>query len=158
MLCETPVGQQCEELLLHGVLREKDLESCSGEFARELQPHIAELQEDYAIHRERTTFENEAQATYLQSLDLSQAAATAQKACEQMLQEQHGDREGPGDAGTKRGGGGGGVGGLASLASAGSSTLSSLRYAGWSTTRCSQDFGTACTTLREAPGCRCEGW
>ena len=97
--------------MLHGVLREKDLESCSGEFARELQPHIAELQEDYAIHRERTTFENEAQATYLQSLDLSQAAATAQKACEQMLQEQQGDREGPGDAGTKRGWGGGAGGG-----------------------------------------------
>jgi hypothetical protein len=87
--------------LLHGVLREKDLGSCSGEFARELQPHIDELQEDYAIHRERTTFENEAQAAYLQSLDLSRAAATAQKACEQMLQEQHRDR----DAGTKRGGG-----------------------------------------------------
>ena len=57
--------------MLHGVLREPDMEACSREFARELQPHIAELQEDYAMHRERTTFENEAQATYLQHLDLS---------------------------------------------------------------------------------------
>ena len=53
------------------MLREPDMEACSREFARELQPHIAELQEDYAMHRERTTFENEAQATYLQHLDLS---------------------------------------------------------------------------------------
>lgn len=96
--------QQCKELLLHGVLREKDLESCSGEFARELEPHIAELEEDYGIQRERITFENEAQAAYLQNLDLSGAVATAQKACEQMLQEQQGDRESPGDAGKKRAG------------------------------------------------------
>jgi hypothetical protein len=73
--------EQCEELRAQGAVRSEELGACSEEFARSLRPHISELREDYALKRERSTFENEAQAAFLQTIDLPAALHTAQEAC-----------------------------------------------------------------------------
>ncbi len=73
--------EQCEELRAQGAVTSQDLAACSEEFARSLRPHISELREDYAHRRERSTFENEAQASFLQTIDLAAALKTAQEAC-----------------------------------------------------------------------------
>ena len=64
------------------------MDRCSEEFGRSLRPHIHELREDYARNRERNTFENEAQASFLQSIDLPAALGIAQEACRRMQEEE----------------------------------------------------------------------